>query len=72
MSEDSEMMLIRIDERQRAMAIELKTLIMSVDKIWAKMDSLSCDRNTEKIKILEKIVAGALIISLGAAVKSFF
>jgi len=58
-------LLIRMDTRQGAMEEDLK----EIKKVLSKR---MCHTHAEKIRTLEKITWGAVMLSIGAVMKSFW
>lgn len=60
-AEEQAELLIRVDER-------VGTLVTQMDKVSKR----PCIVHTEKIKTLERITWTAMVVALGASIKSFF
>ena len=58
-------LLIRIDERQEIMGLAITHM-----KDW--MENAPCKVHNEKVSIIERIVWGSVLVSIGATIKSFW
>jgi hypothetical protein len=58
-------LLIRIDERQETMILDLTHM-----KSW--MENAPCKVHNEKVSVIERIVWGSVLVSIGATIKAFW
>jgi len=65
MEQEDRDLLIRIDTRQEVMGREIGAI-----KLW--LSNVHCQTHAEKLSTLERITWGAVVVSLGAIIKSFW